>query len=123
MSCDCVGEDFIIQILCICETKEPEWDAAKKYIIDNSKTITEMWGKNAGYETEDKVVKCLIDDIYALKQCWDDYGRECVIFHHKGDKILITGGLSWGDNPTEAFGVISELGEAGILSILGFNVY
>ena len=116
-----MGEDFVAQILSMKKGKNPKWEEAKKYIRDNRKAITKKWNENMNDDTEHDVVKRLIDDIDTLKRGWDDGSRECITFEHKGDKILITGGLSWGDNPTETFGAISDLDESGILDLLGFE--
>ena len=116
-----MGEDFIAQILSMEKGKNPKWEKAKKYIESNKKTITEKWNQDIGDDKEDVVAKRLIDDIDRLKDGWKDGNRECIVFEHKGDKLLITGGLSWGDNPTETFGAISDLDEFGILDVLGFE--
>lgn len=116
-----MGEDFIAQILSMEKGKDPKWEKAKNYIRYNRKAITEKWNKYIGDETEYNIVKRLIDDIDALKRSWEHGNRECIIFNHKRDKMLITGGMSWGDNPTETFGVISDLDEAGILDVLEFE--
>lgn len=115
-----MGEEFIAQILSMKKGKEPKWEEAKKYIRDNRKAITKKWNAEMEDETEYNMVKRLIDDIDTLKRGWDTGNRECIIFEHNGDKMLITGGLSWGDNPTETFGAISDLDRADILDILGF---
>ena len=36
-----------------------------------------------------------------------DY-RDVTTANHKGDKLYITGGLSWGDSPTESFSLFDK---------------
>lgn len=36
------------------------------------------------------------------------YSRETGRFHHKDETFVITGGMSWGDDPTDAFAAIER---------------
>lgn len=50
-----------------------------------------------------------IDTVYNL---YEHESREVTVFKYRGVDILVTGGMSWGDDPTDAFqpmGVVQSL--------------
>jgi hypothetical protein len=49
-------------------------------------------------------------------------GREFTWTDVRGAKVYVTGGLSWGDSPTEAFALVDRLRAArGVLAAAGFE--
>ena len=71
---------------------------------------------NAGREYDDEtalkdtlamategLTKIQIETIDVLKGLQPDGAREFSYITHKGDRIYVTGGMSWGDDPTDSF--------------------
>lgn len=65
-------------------------------------------GKNP-YDLALECVDAHIDIVYDL---YKHESREVTVFKYRGVDILVTGGMSWGDDPTDAFaslGVVQSL--------------
>ncbi|KXA99866.1 hypothetical protein AKJ47_01180 [candidate division MSBL1 archaeon SCGC-AAA261G05] len=106
-----MGADFLCYILEMDHGEEPDWETAEKYIeetpVDELRTVSR---------------ELLKEYLTNLKDWWNgDTPRSVVNIKLKHTNALATGGMSWGDNPTEAFGEIATLDEAGILDVLGFR--
>ena len=56
------------------------------------------------FESIDELKATLMEDIDIAY----GYSRETSRFHHKDETFVITGGMSWGDNPTDVYDSIER---------------
>lgn len=105
-----MGAEMIIYSVPYAKDLQPDWAAGKALI------------NNLGIEgniIEDDI-EFLEDNLDLFKALFIQGSRETTV-HEFGDiKAIITGGSSWGDEPTDACGLISNLDEHGILQECGF---
>lgn len=70
--------------------------------------------------TDSAIKSMLLDELKFFKEAIKNDSRELGAFRFKGNMIYLTGGMSWGDPPTELFDTINNLWQAGILEDAGF---
>ena len=77
----------------------------------NEATFGELQNYEQGYDEDDLGVlemrEKLIEVINEFFNCLDNRDVTCI--NHKGDRIYLTGGMSWGDNPTDSYGNFERL--------------
>lgn len=100
------------------------------WIIEHKKSIKLNWAKGKEYvkkhkraiEAQDISIEEINGHIERLKNAYE-YQGDCALFQNRGYIMLITGGMSWGDCPTDTATAISVLQEVNInnanISILG----
>ncbi len=105
-----MGADLMVAI---CEMKVSQDEAIKrasKLVDDNLAGVVETladWGTGpwAGTESElptkDEVLEYLRGEIEVVYSYMSR--RDCVPLHIDGKVYALTGGMSWGDTPTEAY--------------------
>lgn len=111
-----MGADFI----CIWSEVSEEPEALREMVRHSPLSAIKELALQAG---EEYIWECEVDDeddeeginefynstyreflIHAINVVHaSDYGRDLAYIYHKGDKIVITGGLSWGDSPTDSY--------------------
>ena len=93
-------------------------------------TLAKKW-KKTGKIPED--VECLGDTLAIcthvlhdylddIKTVYTDQNREAVYLEYPPHRIYITGGMSWGDSPTNIYSSMNLLGELNVLNEVGFNI-
>ena len=78
-------------------------DTGYIYLIDDEVDIDED-----GQEAYDKAVRELFAN--TINEVWDAIehrSREVAVLEIGGEKILLTGGMSWGDSPTDIYDTIN----------------
>jgi hypothetical protein len=132
-----MGADFCFAFVTIDSGKEPDWKAAEKEIERLKDThITEWshdWLDQFDYEATKvkpgepdmnfrlpalEALKTLLAD---FRQLWDEGTRETGYFEYCQKAFLLSGGMSWGDPPTEAYSVISDFLASGLARMAGFE--
>ena len=116
-----MGADFLCFIVGMPIGQEPRWD-----LVDDKqwKEAAETWIKERGDKGADieGVIKDLKAQVAEVKDAWNGgYRRDASVFHRGHEKVLITGGLSWGDDPTDMFATIQDLYDSGLIDTLGFD--
>ena len=77
------------------------------------KTVWYTGTEEAPEVTLDQYKQCLYDLVDEIRLSWG--GRDTT-FHTIGNwSILITGGMSYGDSPTDTFGMLTKLYAAGVV--------
>lgn len=83
---------------------KPFWDKLRKAYLDKAKKFTQKdfdaLEAEEGYSFDRDKVNELID---TMIDCLADNSRETTWIREGGVTIYITGGMSWGDDPTEDF--------------------
>lgn len=120
-----MGEDFIIYIVSCPKDKELEFSKTKNYIKNNIKTIRAIKDFDENIDTtltNEELIAQLINAVETVESGWKGDSRECAFAEHKGDRLMITGGMSWGDDPTDTFSSLCFLENANLLKMIGFDV-
>ena len=113
-----MGADFIFDTLPACKITKAREKVLKKILDD---TPDEDFGDDM-FDDMDKWLEAVAYELeaYPTMQC---YGREVGVFFTDKCDYFITGGMSWGDAPTEAYhsfarinshcGIITQLDKWG----------
>lgn len=125
-----MGADFYCSTLMWKPDAFLNWDAA----IDAAKLFSTDDLEGTGYDPEygpfvdpDKgpksILEAIINDIKELRKAVEIGYRDCDwrFTPDNNWKILITGGMSWGDSPTDTCSVISRLETTTLLDLIGFS--
>lgn len=122
-----MGADFLVQYVTAPKGESPNWEAITNKIDALADKPQAEWSEEAAwlFENEDGAewgefaknhVAVLHKDIAKLKDIWEGgYTREGAMLTIGGEDVLMTGGQSWGDSPTELFETISRLYDAEVL--------
>lgn len=72
-------------------------------------------------EDEKEMIKDAIEIINNFSECFN--GRDVVVLKYPERSILLSGGMSWGDSPTDSYDIISKFSmlPEWLLSIGGFE--
>ena len=122
-----MGADFIGAIVWLPNDQKPDWKAGQQAIqklasmpmSDWPTDFVEFWAD----ENEDtkKAADVLQRDLECVQEHWDDGGRESGMVCVMGINILLTGGMSYGEAPTDLMDCINRLGSADVLEACGLN--
>lgn len=108
-----MGADFVYSILPLCEKTDGRVAELKKLIedatLDDYGKIMPPW---QGFCDEGDFNDCKDDILAALDEYWDlqyrrDVGLLCL--DPRGITCILTGGMSYGDSPTDAYLVFEKL--------------
>lgn len=127
-----MGADFITEHVTISKTKKPNWGAAHKYIKTLAKRDLREWpngtsnvfgfdGDNGEDFDKKSCAETLINDLEALCCAWAGKLRSANVLLVGNKRMLITGGESWGDSPSEFFDSLRRLVECGVTRKAGFD--
>lgn len=96
-----MGADFCSVTLLWHNDDLPQWDKAEQLIRDGKAIISEH-----DLDTDD-IVRALhnLKEVVEGDRC--DIDRHFLMGRLKGWNIIVTGGMTWGDSPTEAFDIIT----------------
>ncbi|MBP1774879.1 MAG: hypothetical protein H6Q86_885 [candidate division NC10 bacterium] len=117
-----MGADLIVGMLEMAKGKEPDWNAAEVVIdqlsYDKSAEIIENLGwtpARPGDSGWDEALSAFKARMYvaldALKCMWGNGHRCGVVRGCSGGKVLVFGGLSWGDDPFEGYSDICAVAD------------
>lgn len=136
-----MGADMLAYSMWIREDKKPDWAAAEAAIkalrwgedgddlpphAEEGVVFTQLEGEHEnGPEAEAALQKVVGDHLALIKEGIENYGtrdglRELAALNFGGWTVYVTGGLSWGDRPTELSETFDALEELEILDAAGF---
>ena len=120
-----MGADMLISLLYLPTGSEPDWPAGEKQIeklagMPKKKWPTELTERCDGKKANE-LVTLLRADLKNVEAAWGGNHREGTSFTIGGHEILVTGGLSWGDMPTELSDSIDRLWSSGVAEACGFG--
>ena len=110
-----MGAEMIICLVPYQKGLKPDWGAGKKLIEE----LIIKWVAAGDRDAED-TGEFLMDNLEEFKALFLQGSRETTVHEFGNTHAIITGGSSWGDEPTDACGVISNLDEYNILRTCGF---
>lgn len=121
-----MGSDLLLEFVWMEHGQKPNWKAGRariKAIVDKIKETGEFPTDLDHFDSVEKVKECLTSDFKLLFDTWtepDNY-RDVVRLEFPPWDIIITGGESFGDSPTELFNAINDLSNSMVLDACGFN--
>lgn len=122
-----LGADLCIFILEIDLGKDPDWDAGYEMLDSLTDTTPVSMTRLGRVHNPENDADYDVDEVrHALdmiRDVWygDAYRRDLHHVRLKYTEALVTGGMSWGDAPTDAFDDISLLIDFGIARAMGFE--
>jgi hypothetical protein len=110
-----MGAEMIIYSVPYKKGLKPDWGAGKRLI----EGLVIKWVAAGDRDAED-TGEFLMDNLEEFKALFLQGSRDTAVHEFGEVNALVTGGSSWGDEPTEACGIISNLDEYNILMACGF---
>ena len=129
-----MGADFIYYALTWVKGQKLDWNAGKAYIRKLAKDSYKEEKEEIPEDERDLVVSCNFGINYTvsdLEMYMEDvqYGiggrrRDCNVCHLGHLEVLLTGGMSWGDSPTDLCGAMQAIWDCeGLAKAIGFNQF
>lgn len=117
-----MGADMLVAVTAIPMDVEPDWHAAHLHIW-RADAVAELDAHDIFYdESLEDVQHQLTRDLLELKRYFNGgYHRQFAELYVAGHCLILTGGLSWGDSPTDAYELLDRLTSAGALHAAGFD--
>ena len=123
-----MGVDFIGAVMAMPAHEEPDWEAGRRAIEHLASAPMRAWptdfrdlfADELGDDTHVDAAR-LRRDFGRVRDHWENGGRESGRFSILGVHLLVTGGMSDGDPPTDLVDSIGRLDAAGVLEACGFN--
>ena len=123
-----MGADFIGALVWLPKDEKPDWEVGRQTIQKLASTpmpnwpdeFVEFWADGPDQDPNGPAAM-LKQDLECLQDHWDNGGRESAMVQILGVNMLLTGGMSWGDAPTDLMDCIDRLREADVLQACGFN--
>ena len=130
-----MGADMCVTMLSVRIGKEPDWEEGRTWI----KTLIDLpWKKwpctdyvelyhedldekDPTDEQKKAVIEAMLKDLETAQDYWTGGSREVSRFDFNCRDLMITGGLSWGDAPTEAYRELDKFTMAGSADACGFD--
>lgn len=102
-----MGADFLMSACPMQVSKEDAKERLRKY---DKEFVLNVLSDNFGQEFDDdekseyeKAIEWVDNFIDCVYGYWESGSRETTVYYFRGVPILVTGGLSWGDDPTDAY--------------------
>ena|ERR1035437_3628046 len=118
-----MGADFLCTGLAIEQDKEPRFDITPT--DEQVKQYRVEYGNDYGDEeaTDEEIKTKLTEAVEMVAAGWNDQRRDCahLWFNFFKIKVLVAGGDSWGDSPSDLYDAICQLEAAGMIGEMGFK--
>ncbi len=120
-----MGADLLITALVVDENRELDYEAADRAIaaLDAPDILEPDFFDKDPDEPEglEQIRALLRADLRELREAIEGY-FEIALVHIRGATVYLTGGMTWGDGPTEVWDVIARLRAVrGVLRAAGFE--
>ena len=125
-----MGADLILTWLQIDKDKQPDFKAGMDRISELATKNLSEWPKEYvdqrlldapdGFD-KDKEIEALKLSLRAIEGAWREVYRDMAVIDVCHKKLLITGGMSWGDSPTESYDDIDRMLTSGVSKACGFE--
>ena len=128
-----MGADLLVAYVAIDKKKKPSWKAgisridqlADTPMLDLPGVAIGPAGEDLqggdGWATKADRIATLRKNLEDLRRCWKSGFRDMVLLEICHKTVLLSGGMSWGDAPTENYEMLSNLIVAGITKACGFD--
>lgn len=123
-----MGADLLIADIAIETDKQPDWKAGRRWIRETPAKEIRKATRHAFYnsrgeepETVAEIRTWLRDVVSEVQAAIENEYRDCTWITVPGWTIYLTGGMSWGDNPSESFQPFLDLREViPLAAAIGF---
>lgn len=120
-----MSADLLITALVLEEDREPDYEAAERAIaaVEGSDVLESDRFDEDPDEPDglERIRAALRADLRELREAIEGY-LEIAEMNVRGATLYLTGGMSWGDGPTEVWDVIARLRSVrGVLTAAGFE--
>ena len=123
---------MLIAFVRIDKDKEPDFKKGYEYIDELMKKPVLEWPQEFRFNEVDERYKSDVEAVEQTRQkltevlemlsdAWGGHHREAADLVCENKVILITGGLSWGEMPTDLYRNIHRLVAAGVTPACGFD--
>jgi hypothetical protein len=121
-----MGAEMILSVLWVSKKKKPDFKKGEALIQKLAMTPAEEWPEEFTERFNgDIMIGPMVDQLgrslKEVEQAWSGRHREATFMEMCGRRILVTGGLSWGDSPTELMRDIDNLLSSGVAKACGFS--
>jgi len=118
-----MGADLILAATALRSGKQPDWAAAESWIEGLNEESLGNFADIFSLDDEDEDLKERLKGHLAdfREGIDDDRWRDLTWITVGPYKVYVSGGMSWGDSPTESFNAINELVASGVLTAAGFD--
>lgn len=141
-----MGADFCLAYLGIEKEKDPDWSKARELVERMGKTHLFRWKETfkdiedmdyffmtldvpMGWKDEgepdmnDRTRACerLLRCLREVRSAWDEGTRDSAVLELNGKAYLFSGGMSWGDPPTDTYSEINLFLASGMSTAAGFT--
>lgn len=105
-----MGADLLLHHVWIKRAQEPDWQAAKATIeAMTDEEIEKLESFEYSEEgTPEEYRYLLVSDLEEIKEVWHNDRRDAYKCPLGPIDCLITGGMSWGDDPSEFFSLVGR---------------
>lgn len=115
-----MGADMLVSCAVIGKDAHPNWAAAVTAIAEVAQDADEF--HTEGRDLDEEVRPLLTAALERFRKYVEGgYDRQLTCLHVGEHLVYLSGGLSWGDSPTEACEEIDALNACGILQAAGFH--
>jgi len=125
-----MGADLILTACAIKQGQVPDWQSGEKFleelVIDDD-LLEELDCSGMYIEQYENDEDAMVDIRERLGSALDEFqaayemgDRSTVYFPFGEWQLIICGGTSWGDTPSECFDAINFLEAAGVMKAMGF---
>jgi hypothetical protein len=113
-----MGADFCCEILTWDCERKLNWNAGKKLINSLEYDDKQEIDFNGYTATKDELLGFLQD----IKEASENNRRDTSVLNILNLNMMITGGVTWGDNPSDTYSAISNLNNVNnLFETIGFN--
>jgi hypothetical protein len=117
-----MGADTFIAALAAPRGASLDWDAAERAIRALGEKELERIADELGWEEgDDDVAEQLRAAVQAVREALAGGSRELDVLEFGTWDLFLTGGLSWGDTPSDLFDVFGALQASGLAYAIGFS--
>jgi hypothetical protein len=126
-----MGADFLVAFVSVPKGTDPDWLAGEAYIESLRGKPLGDWDEEyvANYMDElddecsaeevafvkNREANNLLEDLTEIRRVWEGgFRRDATILEIGDQTVLLTGGMSWGDSPTDLAEMIWKQDQAGV---------
>jgi hypothetical protein len=105
-----MGADLVVSCLAIRVDRKPDWEAAHAWLKQNEDKAIDAWLLHEEELTDrdpparSEIVELLHEAINEVANGLDGGSRQISWVRFGDYRIYMTGGMTWGDDPTDEFG-------------------
>lgn len=129
-----MGADLLIYALTIEHGKSPDFEAATRWIDELSNRKPADWPAVETYswdvelDPEEDPLGWVAENVARLRSDLNEFrdamthgSRELAVILIRNADVYLTGGMSWGETPTELADVFTRLDDSGVAVAAGFD--